>query len=164
MSTLDLTVADVLGAGTFVPFEEALEKLPERISNRIAIERGCWQWTGPLRGGYGRAILQGGIGRREQLAHRSVWTLLVGYIPENMTLDHLCRNRGCVNPEHLELVTLRENILRGEGVAARRARQTHCKRGHAFTTENTYRYSNGRRECLTCRRNYRRSYYAENSR
>lgn len=67
-----------------------------------------------------------------------------------MTLDHLCRNRLCVNPEHLEVVSRGENVLRGVGVTAENKRKTHCAHGHEFTTENTYRYGN-KRHCRTCR-------------
>lgn len=89
------------------------------------------------------------LGKKRQLAHRAIYETLVGPIPAGLTLDHLCRNRWCVNPQHLEPVTARENVLRGEGLSARRARQTNCKRGHALTVDNVYA---GRRErrCRIC--------------
>lgn len=71
-------------------------------------------------------------------AHRKVYEWLRGTVPLGLTLDHLCRHRWCVNPDHLEMCSMRENILRGEGVAAKRARQTHCIHGHELTEENTY--------------------------
>ena len=104
---------------------------------------GCWPWSGPTREGR-----YGVIGQR--YAHRFAYELLVGPIPRDLEIDHLCRNRLCVNPDHLEPVTHRENILRGISLPARRARQNHCKNGHAFTTENTYFRDNGNRTCRTC--------------
>jgi hypothetical protein len=99
------------------------------------------------------------------MAHRVVYTLLVGPIPEGFTLDHTCHNadstcpggwgcphRRCCNPAHLEPVTHQENILRGEGEAARHSRQTHCVNGHPFDEANTYVRPRGTgRDCRTCR-------------
>lgn len=122
--------------------------LPERIATKIRIEGDCWQWTGSYAGnGYGGTWRDG----RHCRAHRAVWELLVGPIPEGMTLDHLCRNRRCVNPAHLEVVTMRENILRGESPSARHARQTHCKHGHPYEGANLYLApGNGQRKCRIC--------------
>lgn len=89
-------------------------------------------------------------GKRKQ-GHTVAYIEKHGAIPEGMVLDHLCRNRACINPDHLEPVTQRENILRGEGVAAKNAQKTHCKHGHQFTKENTYLYQ-GKRLCRECRR------------
>lgn len=113
---------------------------------RVHKTEGCWQWTGNVApNGYGR------IGNRLYCAHRYAYALLVGTIPDGKQLDHLCRNRSCVNPAHLEVVTRRENILRGVGITAQLARQTHCKRGHLFSAENTYLYR-GSRSCMACQR------------
>jgi hypothetical protein len=76
--------------------------------------------------------------------------LLVGPIPEGLTIDHLCRVRHCVNPAHLEAVSERVNILRGNGAGARNARKTHCVKGHAFTPDNLYRDYQGYRRCRRC--------------
>lgn len=84
-------------------------------------------------------------------AHRVAFELIRGCIPNGLVLDHLCRNRGCVNPDHLEPVTFRENIMRGVGYTAQQARKTHCRHGHEFTVENTYVWRGGR-ICRTCRR------------
>lgn len=87
--------------------------------------------------GYGEM----GIGRKVFLAHRVAYELFVGPIPDGMTLDHKCRERACVNPDHLEPVTNRENILRGISPSAQNAHATHCTQGHPFDDENTYSYT-----------------------
>ena len=112
--------------------------------SRIDKSGDCWEWTGPKdRKGYGRA------GRRGS-AHRVVYELVVGPIPDNLQLDHLCRNHGCCRPDHCEPVPCRENLMRGKTLAAANAAKTHCSRGHEYTTENTEEYR-GRRKCRTCR-------------
>ena len=106
----------------------------------------CWNWTAGVDGrGYGAFKLNG----RQLGAHVVAYRRLVGPIPEGLVLDHLCRNPRCVNPDHLEPVTQRENVVRGEAPAATNARKTHCKRGHEFTPENTIDHPRGRncREC-----------------
>lgn len=120
------------------------------------LETPCVEWEGGKdRDGYGQ-ISATVRGRRTTLrAHRVSYEKHIGPIPVGLTLDHLCRNRGCVNPKHLEPVTNRENVLRGQGPAAVNARRTHCVHGHEFTPENTYTYVNesyphGRRVCRTC--------------
>jgi hypothetical protein len=89
-------------------------------------------------------------------AHRVAFEWLVGPVPKGLVLDHLCRNRGCVNPSHLEPVTQQVNTLRGAGPAARNANKAHCKWGHEFTPENTGVDKRGKRWCKTCslRRGY----------
>lgn len=110
----------------------------------------CWEWVGTRHGeGYGY-IGFGGRAGRNYLAHRVAYELLVGPIPDGLGLDHLCRNRPCVRPEHLEPVTDKVNILRGVGPSAQHAKATHCPRGHEYTPENTYPHPRGR-DCLTCR-------------
>lgn len=123
--------------------------LPERIAEKIRIDiSGCWEWTASRRGGYGQVRWQGGTPG----AHVVVYRLLMGEIPAGLQLDHLCRNRGCVNPEHLEPVTQRVNVLRGIGSAAENARKVACIHGHRFTAENTYVGRDGHRQCRTCQR------------
>jgi hypothetical protein len=116
-------------------------------------ESGCWPWLGYRNAdGYG-VITVGGDDERVLRAHRVAYELLLGEtIPDGLTIDHLCRNRGCVNPEHMEVVERGENVLRGEGPSARAARATHCIRGHEFTPENTYFRKSGKRECRACAR------------
>lgn len=114
-------------------------------------ENDCWMWLGATTmDGYGR-IRAGGNSIR---AHRVTFTALYGPIPEGLTLDHVCGNRPCVRPDHLEPVTNKENILRGEGIASRNADKTHCPEGHALTDDNLRPadLARGFRSCLTCHR------------
>lgn len=128
------------------------------ISDSHSVE-GCWLWRKHVdKSGYARTTYAKDY---EQLAHRLSYRLFKGEIPDGLTIDHLCRRRYCINPDHLDAVTQRENVLRGEGVAARRARQTHCKRGHEFSRENTYIFRNGRRGCRSCAKSARRRRYLE---
>lgn len=115
----------------------------------------CWLWTACRNSdGYGNLKVSG----RAVTAHRFAYEVLIGPVPEGLTIDHLCRVRHCVNPRHLEAVTNQENVLRGVSPVAFRARQTHCKKGHEFTPENT-RWVKSGRNCRECTRAYARTYY-----
>lgn len=123
---------------------------PRKVGWRVAGD-GCWEWAGArIWNGYGRVVVHG----KQHFAHRAVYEHFVGMIPGGMTLDHLCRNRACVNPSHMEAVSLKENILRGSAPAALNAAKTHCNRGHAFTADNLAPAAlrRGRRRCWICER------------
>ncbi len=125
------------------------------MADKFTVGDGCWEWTGAKQRGYG-AISAGGDsdsrkGGRTLRVHRVLYEIMVGPVPEGMELDHLCRNRACVRPGHLEPVTTRENALRGEGAAGRNARKTHCSQGHPYDEANT-RLTNGHRVCRACHR------------
>lgn len=120
--------------------------LPAGFWARIDATGDCWEWTGKQTAkGYGQYTTRTKTWR----AHRAAYQALVGPIPETLTLDHLCRNRLCVNPDHLEPIDNRTNILRGHSPSARHARQTACIRGHVDWT----RLRDGKRRCQTCHLN-----------
>jgi hypothetical protein len=112
--------------------------------------------AGTDRGGYGRMKVADSMYR----AHRISYTLANGPIPAGLVLDHLCRDSSCVTPAHLEAVTNKENIQRGES-GTFNASKTHCAQGHEFTQENTYRGPSGQRHCRACGRNRNRKRSAQ---
>jgi hypothetical protein len=121
--------------------------------------RGCLVWTGPGSGtGYGKFRRF----RRSVFAHRFAYMALVGPIADGLVLDHLCRNRACVRPDHLDAVTQRVNVLRGESPAACHAVATHCPAGHAYNKVNTLVSKRGSRLCRACHRDKERSRRAAN--
>lgn len=144
--------------------EEGIEEMPEWFYRLVVVGDAdeCWVFKGSLRAGYGRVSVKG----KTFSAHRTVYELLVGPIPVGMVIDHTCHNRdencpggrscphrACCNPRHLDPTSVGENVLRGKGISAREAAQTHCKRGHEFTAENTYIHPpHGGRDCRICKR------------
>lgn len=109
---------------------------------------GCIVWTKARdHRGYGRVYIQ----RASLAAHRVSYILARGLIPEGLVLDHLCRNRACINPEHLEPVTVRVNILRGVALSAVNASKPACPAGHPYDDQNTYLFRGGR-HCRACNR------------
>lgn len=118
------------------------------IYTRVDAVTGCHVWTASVNlDGYGKIT----VDNKTVGAHRVAYELAHGSIPVGLTIDHLCRNRMCVNPTHLEAVSMRENILRGEGISAKNARKTHCKRGHPLSGDNLYVEPMGR-HCKACAR------------
>lgn len=111
----------------------------------------CWPWQGSIAStGYGVFAPPKRQYGYNKLAHRVAYQLLVGLIPEQLTLDHLCRVRSCVNPAHLEPVSVKVNVLRGIGFTAQLAKRTHCPKGHAYDLWNTYIDKRGFRSCKQC--------------
>lgn len=118
-----------------------------RFFSKVHITDGCWLWTGSRNAdGYGSFWDSG----KSRGAHRVAYEQMVGSIPDGLTLDHLCRVRHCVRPEHLEPVPIGENTLRGNTVNAANVLKTHCLRGHPFDEANTIRRGNSR-YCRQCR-------------
>lgn len=114
-----------------------------RFARKIYVHQdGCWLWSGTITSrGYGQFVRGG----RREPAHRVAYEVAVGPIPDGMQLDHLCRERSCVNPTHLEPVTCRENLLRGETLAAKNVAKTTCPSGHTYD-----RREGNRRRCSKC--------------
>lgn len=124
-----------------------------RVDQRDVDE--CWEFMGSKIGiGYRSFNAEG----KQHYAHRWMWEYAYGPIPDRHDIDHLCRNRACVNPYHLRTATRSENLLAGQTIVARQSRQQYCVHGHAFSEENTYRWR-GHRLCRKCRerRNRERS-------
>jgi hypothetical protein len=136
----------------------ALERFWDKVDGDP--DTGCWVWTASLnQDGYGQFWLEGTMRR----AHVVSFLHFTGEtIPEGHEPDHLCRNRACVFYQHLEVVTKRENILRGVGPTAQNAAATECKNGHPFTDETTRRNRRGSRVCIPCERAYMAGYYQQN--
>jgi len=124
----------------------------DRFWSKVNKTDECWIWTaGKNQKGYGQFRLNG----KTQKAHRVSYELMIGPIPDGLQIDHLCRNRACVRPDHLEAVTPRENTSRGD-TGKNMLVKTHCPQGHPYDEANTYRYKSGARSCRSCHRNYER--------
>lgn len=136
----------------WAPAEERFEAKTQRTDT-------CWLWSGRLKDGYGQLSVNG----RTTGAHRFAYERFVGPIPEGLVIDHLCRVRNCVNPGHMEPVTLAENIRRGETGKYLKDR-THCPRGHEYTEANTYITKPGTRGCRACAREKSRERYTPHPR
>jgi hypothetical protein len=129
---------------------ETMDKHPheDRFMRFVTMTPSCWLWTGTKdHDGYG----QFSIFHQQYRAHRVAYEIAYGPMPLGLVIDHLCRNRGCVNPCHLELVTPLENVLRSEGITAVNLRKTHCVNGHPLFGENVRPWK-GHRLCKACDR------------
>ncbi|WP_395704773.1 HNH endonuclease signature motif containing protein [Rhodococcus ruber] len=130
---------------------DASPTIRERFEAKYVVddETGCWNWMGATNGTYGTMLVGN---RRVTYAHRISYVMHVAPIPDEMTIDHLCKNVLCVNYAHMEVVTRGENTLRGTSPAALNKGRTHCRRGHEFTPQNTYVVpKTGKRNCLKCK-------------
>jgi hypothetical protein len=110
------------------------------------LPNGCWLWTAAI---WPTGYAQYRVNRRTLRAHRYAYQVVNGKVPPGLDLDHLCRNRACVNPAHLEPVTHSVNLKRGINVGKHHLRKTHCPKGHPYDEVNTYRY-HGKRMCRAC--------------
>ena len=159
-------MTDYMEAKTETPksiFDLSVEKrwsIATRLWSNVEKTFGCWVWLGAkTRDGYGKLI----VGQKSLfLAHRASYELTSGRIPNGKELDHLCRNRLCINPSHLEIVTKRENILRGISFSAINARKTTCLKGHLLEGDNLLPSMKlkGLRVCRTCFNERARCNYA----
>ncbi len=132
-----------------LPPSHKLSNIKARIEANITPEpnTGCWLWTGASCLGYGTLFVR----NKRTRAHRAVWELHRGPIPAGMFIDHMCRVKSCVNPDHLRVVTKKTNNLENHsGAPARNARKTHCLRGHPFAGANLRIRKNGDRTCIAC--------------
>lgn len=140
------TLRSQLGAG------HEITTLPMRVREKILVKTvnpaypNCWTWQAFCYKGYGRLSHKD---FKTEKAHRIVYQLLRGVISDDLTIDHLCKNKSCVNPEHLEPVTFLENISRSPTLGVVNRAKTHCPYGHEYTPENIYRWR-GRRICKEC--------------
>lgn len=152
--------SDCLSVAPSLQGDAAALAVAERIARRVVrAPNGCLRWTGATSEGYGRIRFDG----RVECVHRVAYWLARGRWPTpGMDLDHLCRQRDCCEPAHVEEVTRGENFRRGAGPSAVNARKSHCIHGHLFTPENTYRIkTHNRRICRTCTLARQRAAYAE---
>jgi hypothetical protein len=117
---------------------------------------GCLEWIAGKRQGYGVMRIRVADKWIVASAHRLAYEHYIGPIPQHRQIDHLCRNRACVNPKHMELVTLSENLRRGLGLAAVNRRKLYCLNGHPFSGKNLIVLKNGNRQCRACRSAYDR--------
>ncbi len=144
---------------TNIPQKDIVKMYHKRFLTKFVVNsNGCWEWKRGLgAGGYGQ-FYDGKVRR----AHRHSYEYFKGKIPKGLVLDHLCRVRNCINPEHLEIVTSKENILRGIGISALNKKKKICKRGHKFIGKNVIYYKkDGKRECRKCKKILGKEYRAK---
>lgn len=135
-------------------YPRKIQPIEQRFLAKVEkLDSGCWKWLGgKYANGYGAFYMPYPDGKsRNGLAHRAAYEIFRGKIPPSLVLDHTCKDRLCVNPDHLEPVTQKENLLRGAGVVGEHARATHCVKGHPLSGDNL-RMRRGWRECIECTR------------
>ena len=135
--------------------------IPAKLKARISItDSGCWEWSGSrFPNGYGRVQRKLPSGRRELYAHRFIYSLMVGPIPDDQELDHLCHNRPCVNPSHLEAVSHQENRVRALWKENGLPQSLYCSKGHELAAVGTYTWGSSR-VCRACRKSFDAGYRA----
>jgi hypothetical protein len=127
----------------------AIDLLPARFWSKVQKTPTCWLWSGGTTKGYGRVWWQGRVASAHRLAYESI----VGIVPDGYELDHVCRNRHCVRPEHLKAVDHRTNVVLGTGPSAINHAKVCCPKGHPYTIESRgNRRTSLQRRCLVCRR------------
>lgn len=149
-----------MSLGVFVQLNEGSMFSHLHLLGYVVQENGCWDWVGSTSRGYGYMNVDGKL----KLVTRHLYEQHKGPIPKGLCLDHLCRRPICVNPDHLEPVTWRENLMRGDTHTARNSAKTHCDHGHEFTEANTYRGPDGWRRCRECTRLKNAAYHARKRR
>lgn len=138
------------GLGVRSRYIETARRVPDMAYQRVELsDSGCWLWTGKVgKNGYGRVHHPAG----ELYAHRLFFTYYFGLPADGLQLDHLCRVRRCVSPDHLEAVTARENVLRGQSACAENAQKDECVHGHSLADAYVLTRRNGERVCRECSR------------
>jgi len=136
--------------------DQARDSLRRRLlAHKRATASGCWEWTKARSAdGYGLIGTTRAGPSRCLRTHRAAYEVFVGPVPEGLVLDHLCRNRACHNPDHLEPVPQRENVVRGASPVAAYVKRESCEEGHPLTGGNLYVRTDGGRRCRTCRDEY----------
>ena len=147
-----------------IEFKENIEDLIKRILPKIKVSKvGCWEWLGrTVKDGYGNI----NVNKKRISIHRILYKYYHGKLDSELEIDHICRNRVCCNPLHLEQVTHKENVLRGFSLNAINARKTLCIRGHSLSGDNIRIEKYGSRRCKKCknenqmkRRKQKRGFY-----
>lgn len=143
-----------------MPLNATIADLERFTRKTLRSDNGCWAWTACTNNnGYGSFMFRG----KTYSAHSFIYQVLNRTLTKGEVVDHGCNNPNCVNPKHLEAMTQRDNVMKSSGIAAKRARQTHCIYGHEFGHQSPHLVKSGRRACATCHRQRearRRSRYA----
>lgn len=136
-------------------------KLIKSFFEKIEKTKSCWNWKAYISpNGYGRINYYDGKRVKVFMAHRVSYEIHKGSIPKGLVIDHLCRNRACVNPDHLEAVDLKTNIFRGVGASAQNVKKTHCPKGHPYNYINP---KNKERRCTICEYKHKKAWADRNS-